>query len=75
MFNQTINKIFFASDQITMIRLGQFGADKESIKKTIKESHEILYSRTTKEDKIEKKLEESIKAMETKCEEIIGKNN
>jgi hypothetical protein len=74
-FNQTVNKIFFASDQIAMVRLGQYGDDKEFIRDTMKESREILYSRTTKEDKIELELEEAIKAIETKCKEIIGKNN
>ena len=74
-FNQTVNKIFFASDQIAMVRLGEYGVDKEFIRETMKESREILYSRTNKDDKIESELEEAIKAIETKCRKIIGKNN
>jgi hypothetical protein len=74
-FNQTVNKIFFASDQIAMVRLGQYGDDKEFIRDTMKESRETLYSRTNKDDKIEMELEEAIKAIEKKCKEIIGKNN
>lgn len=58
-----------------MVRLGQYGDDKDFIRDTMKESREILYSRTTKEDKIESELEEAVKAIETKCKEIIGKNN
>lgn len=74
-FNQTINKIFFAADEIAMIRLGQYGDDEDYIRKTRKESREILYSRSNKEDKIESDLAEAVKAIETKCKEIIGKRN
>ncbi len=73
-FNQTLNKIFFASDEIAMIRLGKY-EDKEEIKELLKESREVLYSRTNKDDKIELELKEAIIAIETKCEKIIGKNN
>lgn len=74
-FNQIVSKIFFASDQVAMVKLGHYGDDKELIKNTMKESYEILYSSTNKDDKIELELEEAIKAIETKCKEIIGKNN
>ena len=74
-FNQTVNKIFFASDQIAMVKLGEYGDDKEFIIETMKESREVLYSRTNKNGKIESELEEAIKAIETKCRKIIGKNN
>jgi hypothetical protein len=74
-FNQNINKIFLASDQIARVRLGQYGDDNEFIGATMRESREILYLMTNSEDKIESELEFAIKAIETKCKEIIGKNN
>lgn len=74
-FTQTVNKIFFASDQIANVRLGQYGDDKNFIAKTNKESQEILYSGINKEDKIESELQIAIMSIETKCKEIIGKNN
>lgn len=73
-FITTVNTIFWASDQIARVRLGQYGDDKNFIRETLKESREILYSRP-KEDKIETELLEAIKSIETKCSEIIGKDN
>lgn len=74
-FTQTVNRIFWASDQIAMVRLGNFGDDKEYIQDTMAEAREILYSKSNKEDKIETELKVAIKEMEKKCKEIIGKNN
>lgn len=74
-FHQTVNKIFFASDQIALVKLGEYGDDKEFIRDTMKESREVLYSWTNKDDKIESELKEAIKAIEIKCRKIIGKNN
>ena len=58
-----------------MVKLGEYGDDKEFIRETMKESREVLYSRTNKDDKIESELEEAIKAIESKCRKIIGKIN
>ena len=74
-FTQTVNKIFFAADQVAMVKLGEYGDDKEFIKETMKESREILYSRVGKDDKLESDLIEAIQLIEIKCLEIIGKNN
>lgn len=74
-FNQTMNKIFFASDQIAMIKLGQYGEEAELITNILKESKADLYARNQGDDKIEEELQEAIKAIETKCRAIIGKNN
>lgn len=74
-FNQTMNKIFLASDQIAMIKLGQYGEEAELITNILKESKADLYARNQGDDKIEEELQEAIKAIETKCRAIIGKNN
>jgi hypothetical protein len=74
-FTQTVNKVFFASDEIARVRLGHYGDDQKVISETMKESREILYSRSNKEDKIESELIEAVSAMEKKCNEIIGNNN
>ncbi len=74
-FNQTVNKIFFASHQIAMVRLGECGDDKEFTREIMKESREVLYLMTNKNDIIESELQEAIKAIEAKCRKIIGKKN
>jgi hypothetical protein len=74
-FSKTVNKIFLASDQIAMVKLGQYGDEKELIKTIITESRKNLYSKTIKEDEIEIELEKAIQAIENKCKQIIGKNN
>lgn len=74
-FTQTVNRIFWASDQIAMVRLGYFGDDKHYIRETIVEARKILYSKSNKEDKIETDLKVAIKEMKKKCKEIIGKNS
>jgi hypothetical protein len=74
-FSQTMNKIFFASDQIAMVKLGQFGEDKKLIGEILKESRANLYARIQGDDEIEKELQEAMKEIENKCRSIIGKNN
>ena len=74
-FSQTMNKIFFASDQIAMVKLGQYGEDKKLIGEILKESRADLYARIKGEDEIEKELLEAMKVIENKCRSIIGKNN
>ena len=74
-FNQAVNKIFFAADQIAMVKLGQYGDDKELIAKILKESRQDLYAKYKGEDEIEKELKRAVAEIENKCRSIIGKNN
>jgi len=74
-FSQTVNNIFFASDQIAMVKLGQYGNDRELTSKILKESRRDLYATIKDEDEIEKELKNAIKAIEDKCRTIIGKKN
>jgi hypothetical protein len=74
-FSQTMNKIFFASDQIAMVKLGQYGEDKKLIGEILKESRANLYARIQGNDEIGKELQEAMEVIEYKCRSIIGKNN
>lgn len=74
-FSKTVNKIFFASDQIAMVKLGQYDDEKELKKQIITESRKNLYSTSIQEDQIENELMVAITAIEKKCQTIIGKNN
>ena len=74
-FSQTMNKIFFASDQIAMVKLGQYGDDKILIRDILKESRADLYARIQGDDKIENELQKAMEIIEAKCRSIIGKNN
>ena len=73
-FSLSVNKIFFASDQIAWVKLGHYGEDKDFIRETMKESRETLYYRNNNEDKIENELQDAIKSIEKKCWKIIGRN-
>lgn len=74
-FSQTMNKIFFASDQIARVKLGQYGNDENLIRKILKKSTADLYARIQGDDKIEKELQIAVENIENKCRSIIGKNN
>lgn len=74
-FNQIINKIFLASDQIAMVKLGQYEDDKELTREILKEGRRYLYSRTQGDDEIENDLKNALKIIEDKCLSIIGKNS
>ncbi|WP_420319850.1 hypothetical protein [Flagellimonas sp.] len=74
-FSQTINKIFYAADQIAMIKLGQYGDDTELIREILKESRSDLYAKYKGDDEIEKELNKAVKEIENKCRSIIGKTN
>jgi hypothetical protein len=72
-FSQTVNKIFFASDQIARVKLGEYGKDQKLIVDIMKESSTDLYGSIKYDDKIEKELSVAIDAIESKCRNIIGK--
>ncbi|NDV17605.1 hypothetical protein GO009_16430 [Muricauda sp. TY007] len=74
-FSQTVNKIFLASDQIAMVKLGQFGDDRKLISEIMTQSSRDLYAAFKDKDQIEKDLTTAIKAIEDKCRVIIGKKD
>ena len=74
-FSQTVHKIFFASDQIARVKLGEYGKDKKLIGEIMTESRADLYGSIKYDDAIEKELTIAIDAIESKCRNIIGKNN
>lgn len=69
-FSSAINKIFFASDDIARVRLGQYASDNNMVSSILKESRQTLYSRP-ENDELESELKEAIDAIETKCQEVI----
>ena len=72
-FHKTMNDIFFAADEIAMVKLGRYGNDRELVEKIIKESRATLYDRIRGDDEIEKELQEAIRCIENECRSIIGK--
>lgn len=74
-FSQTVHKIFFASDQIARVKLGEYGNEQELKNKIMKESRADLYGSIKYDDNIEKELGIAVDAIEQKCRAIIGKNN
>ena len=73
-FAQIMNDIFFAADDIAMVKLGKYGDDRDLIKEINIESRAILYRKIKVDDEIEKKLKVSIGIIEKKCRSIIGNN-
>lgn len=74
LFHQMINKIFFASDDIASIRLGEYDYDPELRMQIMMESKKILYA-SRKNDDIEEEIQNSINEIENVCRQIIGKVN
>lgn len=74
-FSQIVNKIFFASDQIARVKLGEYGNEQELKSKIIIESRADLYGSIKYDDNIEKELGVAVDAIEQKCRTIIGKKN
>ena len=74
-FSQTVHKIFFASDQIARVKLGEYGNEQELKSKIMIESSADLYGSIKYDDNIEKELGVAVDAIEQKCRAIIGKNN
>ncbi|MFH4968760.1 hypothetical protein V8G61_11210 [Gaetbulibacter sp. M240] len=74
-FSQTVHKIFFASDQIARVKLGEYGNEQELKSKIMIESRADLYGSIKFDDNIEKELGVAVNAIEQKCRAIIGKNN
>jgi len=74
-FSQTINKIFFASDQIARVKLGEYGNDTKLRGEIIQESRTNLYARIDENDNIEKELQDAINEIKNVCRKVIGKIN
>jgi len=74
-FSVAINQIFFAASEIAYIRLGHYGEDLQENNKQMAKNRKIIYGSLTKKDEFEEKINFSIKAIEDKCREIIGKIN
>lgn len=71
-FSQTLNNIFFASDEIARVHLGEYGEDKTLIRDTMRACRRVLYAAFKDEDEIENDLKIAISGIENKCREIIG---
>ncbi|HET8804458.1 MAG TPA: hypothetical protein VFM72_07760 [Aequorivita sp.] len=75
LFSKTVNKIFFAADQIAHVNLGDYGDEKEFNMEIIRESNRTLYSLSSKnhEDEIEKEIQNAVNEIEKVCRNVIGK--
>ena len=74
-FSQTVHNIFFASDQIARVKLGEYGKKPEFTNKILEESRITLYGSIKFDDQIEKDLQDAIKKIEDLCRKVIGKIN
>ncbi len=70
-FTVTINKIFYASDEMAKSSLGEFDHDIDLKVKIKEECLDMMYKRDNKVDKIDLELDEAIKAIEAKCRKKI----
>ncbi|GAB5465302.1 MAG: hypothetical protein Kapaf2KO_07380 [Candidatus Kapaibacteriales bacterium] len=76
-FDQTVNRVFNASDELARLRFDSLSNKNLNqnlgLKDVKEELRKILYTRLDEKDEIEKELKAAIEAIELKCREIIGK--
>ena len=74
-FPEVVNKIFFASDEIARVQLGEYDDDRPLIREIMIKSRRILYATFKEEDEIENDLKMAINGIESKCRDIVGNYN